>query len=636
LCVTKRMDGFPESSKRQPLKQSLNGSLFISVLLTALASVWIAVSFLLISNLMYKWTAAAIAASLFVTAIIVYIKRNENFSFQNYHTAIVETLLRSDAVPLAVLDRRGLVLEMNEASSRMLGYHRSEMIGAPITRMVEPVSRQSLHETFEQALLGETKQTNISITHGSGFPLELQVICSPVIQDDEVIGTLLISQDLSDRKRNVERIRYMAYYDDMTGLPNRTLFQMKLTETLARAKEEERVVGICYLDLDRFKLVNTSFGRESGDILLMQVAERLNRDLSDNDFAARMEGDEFALLFCNLESDHHLLELSKQILKSIEEPYELSGFPLHITASIGSVTNKSEHDDSYALIKKADMALVKVKESGKNDCLLYSESWSNSSLERLTLQHEMYRAIQRGEFILLYQPQYDLGSGKMVGVEALVRWNHPLKGMIPPGSFIPLAEESGMIVQIGDWVLEEACRQNKAWQDAGLPSIPVSVNLSIRQFVQNDLASKVSAVLKKTGLDAKYLDLEITESMTMDVSHVSRCLLDLTELGVNISVDDFGTGYSSFHYLKNFPIDRLKIDRSFVRDIQQDPSDAEIVAAIIAMAHNLNIQVIAEGVETEGQMEFLRKHKCDEMQGYFWSPPVSSENIKQMLSPGYI
>lgn len=632
MCVTKRMDGFPERKQQQLSK----GPLIISCLLAALALVWISVSFLFIANPMYKWTALAIAASLFVTAVIVYIKRNESYSFQHYHTAIVETLLQSDAFPLAVLDRSGIVMELNEASSRTLGYQRTEMLGEPISRIVEPASKPQLLEALERTLHGETKQTNLNITHGSGFPLELQVTCSPMMQDGDVIGTVLLSQDLSDRKRNVERIRYMAYYDDMTGLPNRTLFQMKLTETLGRAKEENRVVGICYLDLDRFKLVNASFGREFGDILLMQVAERLNRDLSENDFAARMEGDEFALLFCNLESEKHLLELSRQLLKSIEEPYELSGFPLHITASIGSVTNNIEDDDSYALIKKADMALVKVKESGKNDCLLYSETWSNSSLERLTLQHEMYRAIQRNEFILHYQPQYDLVSGSMVGVEALVRWNHPLKGMIPPGSFIPLAEESGMIVQIGAWVLEEACRQNKAWQDAGLPAIPVSVNLSIRQFVQNDLASKVADVLKQTGLDAKYLDLEITESMTMDVSHVSRCLLDLTDLGVNISVDDFGTGYSSFHYLKNFPIDRLKIDRSFVRDIQQDPSDAEIVAAIIAMAHNLNIQVIAEGVETEAQMEFLKKHKCDEMQGYFWSPPVSSDNIEQMLSPGYV
>nr|WP_245600066.1 bifunctional diguanylate cyclase/phosphodiesterase [Paenibacillus harenae] len=628
------MDGVPEQRKRQLLNRPFNGPSVISLLLAVLASVWIAISFLLISKPMFRWTAAAIAASLVVTAIIVYSRRHQSISFQKYHTTIVETLLQSEVLPLAVLNQSGVIIEVNEASSRALGYQREELLGEPVSRLVEPGSRPLLLDTLEQTMLGETKQANINITHRSGFPLELQVVCSPMVQDNEVIGSVMISQDLSDRKRNVERIRYMAYYDDMTGLPNRTLFQMKLTETLARAKEEDRVVGICYLDLDRFKLVNASFGREFGDMLLMQVAERLNRNLTENDFAARMEGDEFALLFYSIESDLHLLDQSRLLLKVIEEPYELSGFPLHITASIGSVTNRNGEDDGYTLIKKADMALVKVKESGKNDCLLHSESWSNSSLERLTLQHEMYRAIQRNEFVLHYQPQYDLESGVMVGVEALVRWNHPLKGVMPPGSFIPLAEESGMIVQIGDWVLEEACRQNKAWQNAGLPAMPVSVNLSIRQFVQNDLASKVSSVLQKTGLDAKYLDLEITESMTMDVGHVSRCLLDLTDLGVNISVDDFGTGYSSFHYLKNFPIDRLKIDRSFVRDIQQDPGDAEIVAAIIAMAHNLNIQVIAEGVENEEQMQFLRKHNCDEMQGYYWSPPVTSDNIEEMLAPG--
>ncbi|MDQ0114435.1 diguanylate cyclase (GGDEF)-like protein/PAS domain S-box-containing protein [Paenibacillus harenae] len=630
--MTRRMDNRTNRRPRRSLDEPISGPWTISIVLTLLAAVWIVISFIL-TNPMYRWTASAIAASLLVTAIIIYIRRRQSFSFNNYyHTAIVETLLRSEAVPLAVLDRNGNVMEMNEASSSTLGYARTELLGEPLERLVEPASRQVLQDTFQQALLGEAQQTNINITHRSGFPLELQIVCTPMVRDEEVIGTVMIIHDLSDRKRNVERIRYMAYYDDMTGLPNRTLFQMKLTESISRAVEEDRTVGICYLDLDRFKLVNASFGREFGDILLMQVAERLNRGMSESDFAARMEGDEFALLFYNVTSEQHLLELSRDLLKCIEEPYELRGFPLHITASIGSVTNRNAEDDAYTLIKKADMALVRVKESGKNDCLLYSDSWSNSSFERLTLQHEMYRAIQRNEFILHYQPQYDLVTGSMVGVEALVRWKHPVKGMIPPGSFIPLAEESGMIVQIGDWVLEEACRQNKAWQDAGLPHIPVSVNLSIRQFVQNDLASKVASVLHKTGLEPKYLDLEITESMTMDVSHVSRCLLDLTEMGVGISVDDFGTGYSSFHYLKNFPIDRLKIDRSFVRDIQQDPSDAEIVAAIIAMAHNLNIQVIAEGVETEEQMEFLRKHNCDEMQGYFWSPPVTSENIEQMLA----
>lgn len=632
--MAKRMEDWARTNRQPRMLLVLSQPWAISAGIAAIAAIWIIVSFWVVSNAMYRWASLAVAASLLTTAVILFIKRNSKGNFHKYHTAIVETLLRSEAVPLAVLNRAGELVEMNEASSRMLGYQRSEMIGEPIIRMVDPASRIQLQESIEMALNGETNQNNIQITHRSGFPLELQVVYAPMIQEDEVIGTVMISQDLSDRKRNVERIRYMAYYDDMTGLPNRTLFQMKLTESLLRAKEDERIVGICYLDLDRFKLVNASFGREFGDMLLMQVAERLNRGLSDQDFVARMEGDEFALLINSIQSETELLEYSKRILKSIEEPYELKGFPLHITASIGLVTSLDNQDDGYALFKKADMALVKAKESGKNDCLLYSDSWSNSSFERLKLQHEMYRAIQRSEFVLHYQPQYDLISGRMVGVEALVRWKHPVRGLLSPGVFIPLAEESGMIVQIGDWVLEEACRQNKAWQDAGLPPMPVAVNLSIRQFLQHDLASRIAEVLEKTGLEPKYLDLEITESMTIDLGLVSRCLLAITDLGVGISVDDFGTGYSSFHYLKNFPIDRLKIDRSFVRDIQQDPSDAEIVAAIIAMAHNLNIQVIAEGVETEEQMEFLRKHRCDEMQGFYWSPPVSSDNIVEMLKAG--
>ncbi|MUT64430.1 EAL domain-containing protein [Paenibacillus sp. NEAU-GSW1] len=630
------MDDLSVKPVRHAVAQPLNEPWKVGLLFLIVSAIVIILSFTMVSNRTLQWVSCTIGVLIFAVTAYLYIRRGQPTSFHNYHTPIVETLLRSEAVPLAVLNRDGVIIEMNEASSRTLGYHRNELLGNSLAPLVEPGSRQLLNEMLEQALKGESRQTNLNITHRSGFPLELQIVCSPMMKGNEAIGTIVVSHDLSDRKRNVERIRYMAYYDDMTGLPNRTLFHIKLSESLSEAQAEGRLIGLCYLDLDRFKLVNASFGREFGDMLLMQVAERLTRVIADLGIAARMEGDEFALLFTNVKSEAHLIELSKGVLCSIEEPFELKGFPLHITGSIGVITSKIAEDDGYTLLKKADIALVKVKESGKNDCMLYSESWSNSSLERLTLQHEMYRAIQRQEFVLHYQPQYDIISGAMVGVEALVRWKHPVRGMIPPGDFIPLAEESGMIVQIGDWVLEEACRQSKAWQDAGLPPMPVSVNLSIRQFVQHDLASKVAAVLEKTGLDPQFLDLEITESMTMDVAHVSRCLIELTDMGVGISVDDFGTGYSSFHYLKNFPIDRLKIDRSFVRDIQQDPSDAEIVAAIIAMAHNLNIQVIAEGVENEAQMEFLRKHNCDEMQGYFWSPPVPSESIEEMLGLAYI
>ncbi len=624
----------PKARLRQRKMTVLNEPWTMIAGITALALLWLLITFLVIHDAMYRWTSFTVAALLLATALLLYLRRNPLGGIQKYHGAIADALLVSDAVPLTVLDSSGYVVELNEASSLMLGYQRFELIGEPLITLIDPGSRTTLKQALEEAAQGSITRNNVHINHRSGFPLELQIICSPMQRDGIIIGSLLICQDLSDRKRNVERIRYMAYYDDMTGLPNRTLFQIKLTESLASAGEEGRLVGVCYLDLDGFKLVNASFGREFGDMLLLQVAERATRGLSEQDLVARMEGDEFAFLFYSISSEEELMEKANKLLKAIEEPYELKGFPVHITASMGLVTSSQALDDGYTMFKKADIALVKAKENGKSDCKLYSESWENSSFERLKLQHELYQAIQRNEFVLHYQPQYDLGGGGIVGVEALVRWNHPVRGLLSPGAFIPLAEESGMIVQIGDWVLMEACRQNKEWQDDGLPPMPVAVNLSIRQFMQHDLAARIAEVLQLTGLEPQYLDLEITESMTIDVGHVTRCLLAITELGVGISVDDFGTGYSSFHYLKNFPIDRLKIDRSFVRDIQQDPDDAEIVAAIIAMAHNLNIQVIAEGVETEEQMEFLRRHQCDEMQGYFRSPPVSHDRIERMLKAG--
>jgi EAL domain-containing protein (putative c-di-GMP-specific phosphodiesterase class I) len=316
----------------------------------------------------------------------------------------------------------------------------------------------------------------------------------------------------------------------------------------------------------------------------------------------------------------------------LEDPFDLQGVPIHITASVGYSTSRQEPHRSAKLLRNANLALIKAKENGRNECQVYREEWDEASLERLRMQHDLRRAVINREFVLHYQPQYDMHSGSIVGVEALLRWYHPVRGLIPPSQFIPIAEDSGIIVQIGQWVLEEACRQNKEWQDAGLPKIPVSVNLSMRQFWQPNFPDTVAVVLESVGLEPRYLELEITESMTMDAERLTSSLIRLTDIGIGISIDDFGTGYSSFSYLKHFPIDRLKIDRSFVSDIEDDPDDAEIVAAIIAMAHNLHMQVIAEGVETAQQVKFLKMHLCDEMQGYYGSPPVPSERIAEMLA----
>lgn len=604
------------------------------------AVIWVAVSHWWLSPTAYWWSAtvAVLVALVLILGFIVpsIVRRSRAASggketTAEIHTPIVETLIQYNPIALTVLNRNGEIVDMNESASQMLGYEPNQLIGASFLQLVGTDSRQAVFHKLEQTSRGEKQDVTLQVVHRSGYSFDIQMVSAPLYQHKEMVGALLISNDMSDRKRNLERIRYMAYYDDMTGLPNRRSFMLHLNESLEYSKSNGNIIAVLYVDVDRFKLINASFGREFGDMLLLQLAERLTRGLAEHDVVARMEGDEFALLYRHGGSASEVMDKTRNILRILEDPFELQGVPLHVTVSIGVAINNIAGDDAGVLIKKADMALGKVKDSGKNDCLLYSEQWDNSSLERLTLQHELRRALQHNEFVLHYQPQYHLGSGKIVGVEALIRWQHPERGLIPPGLFIPQAEESGIIMQIGDWVLEEACRQNKAWQNEGLRHIPVSVNLSIRQFLQQNLTDKVSDILLRTGLKAEYLDLEITETMTMDVKHASRCLLELTKLGVNISIDDFGTGYSSFHYLKSLPIGRLKIDRSFVRDIQQDPGDAAIVAAIIAMAHNLNLQVIAEGVENELQMKFLQKHLCDEMQGYFWSPPVPGGRISELL-----
>jgi diguanylate cyclase (GGDEF)-like protein/PAS domain S-box-containing protein len=552
-------------------------------------------------------------------------------SAPSYQLELLDSLYNNSPIAFAVIDRQGRFLDINRDPSELFGFSKEEMAGQPFSRLVDDGSINVTLQMFQRTLQGEKCSQEIRILHKQGHPIDLNINTSPLIRRKKIIGILVFIQDISDRKRSVERIRYMAYYDDMTGLPNRRFFTNRLEDKLKVMQATGSRLAVCYLDVDRFKLVNASFGRDFGDMLLLQIAERLTRCLPETGDLARMEGDEFAACFDNLHDDEDVTRRLDQMMSVLEEPFEMSGVPVHITVSIGIAVCEEGSSDAGTLLKRADTALHRVKENGKNDYLLHSSDMDHVALHKLTIQHEMRRALQNQEFLLYYQPQYDLASSQIVGFEALIRWQHPERGLISPAEFIPAAEESGIIVPLGDWVIEEACRQNKDWQNLGMSCIPVSVNLSFRQFSQRNLTGKISDILQQTGLDAKYLELEITESMTMDVDRASQCLKELTCLGVTISIDDFGTGYSSFHYLKNLPIARLKIDRSFVRDIQQDPNDAAIVAAIIAMAHNLQLQVIAEGVETEDQVHFLRSHQCDEMQGFFGSPPLPSEKVLQLL-----
>ncbi|GFN30841.1 hypothetical protein PCURB6_11010 [Paenibacillus curdlanolyticus] len=573
--------------------------------------------------------AAAVVTALAATAIA----RWGLYEWSRYEAAA--SGIFHTPLPFIELDADLRIVQLNAAAAESLGYgDTQQLIGEPFERFVEAADHSAIMENAELARNGIKSQLSIGVCPLFGGTAQWRVIFAPALTPGSsgAIGCILIAQDLAETKRHHERIRHMAYYDDMTGLPNRRLFVQELGKLLKECEDSDLVVTAALIDIDHFKHINASFGHSFGDMLLLQVADRLQNGLNAQQFVCRMEGDMFGIILTDQCGGQQASESLQELLKTIEEPFELQGIPIHVSASAGYSTSQQEPNDGDRLLKNANMALIKVKENGRNDYIAYCEEWDEASLARLRMQHDLRRAVMNQEFFLDYQPQFDMLTGTIVGVEALVRWHHPERGLIPPSQFIPLAEESGIIVQIGQWVLEEACRQNKRWQDAGLPPIPVSVNLSMRQCWQPNFPDNVASVLHKIGLEPQYLDLEITESMTMDTARLTSCLVELNKLGISISIDDFGTGYSSFSYLKNFPVDRLKIDRSFVSDIDHDPDDAEIVAAIIAMAHNLNVQVIAEGVETAQQVHFLKLHRCEKMQGYYGSPPVTSERIAEMLA----
>ena len=425
------------------------------------------------------------------------------------------------------------------------------------------------------------------------------------------------------RKQAEERIRHLAHYDELTGLANRSMFSQRLSHALAQARRNGMQLAVLFIDLDRFKNINDTLGHEAGDSVLKEVAERLQGCLRESDTVGRLGGDEFVVLLEGIPQSMHCAEVAQKILTAVARPFALDTQEFHLTASIGISTYPADSEDVQSLLKNADIAMYRAKELGKNNFQFYSAQMNIHTLERLALESSLRGALERNEFLLHYQPKVDIRSGRIIGMEALVRWQHPTKGLIPPMQFIPLAEETGLIVPIGEWVLRTACARNKSWQEQGLPPLRIAVNLSARQFTHENLLQDVARVLNETGLDAAFLELEITESMVMhDPEHAIELLNKLKAMGISISIDDFGTGYSSLSYLKRFPIDSVKIDRSFIRDLPLDGDDAAITQAIIAMAHGLKLKVIAEGVETGEQLSFLRAHKCDEMQGYYFSKPL--------------
>lgn len=455
----------------------------------------------------------------------------------------------------------------------------------------------------------------------------------PVFDDGGVLcGYRGTGSDITERKLTEQRVHHVAQHDVLTGLPNRSLLQDRLGQAIAYANRSGRAVWVMLIDLDRFKFVNDSMGHKAGDVLLVTVAARLRSSLRDADTVARLSGDEFVVILGEHADEPLTPAIVQRVMDAVAQPVMLGNKEFFVTCSIGVAVYPSEGTSSDNLIEHADIAMYRAKKLGRNNFQFYTPAMNEESLERVRIESALRNALERDEFVLHYQPQVDLKSGQIVGMEALIRWNHPELGMVPPVRFVGVAEETGLIVQIGAWVMRTACAQNKAWQDAGFPRLRVAVNLSARQFGAPDLLHSLESALSDTGLDPACLEIELTESLFMsDVTPAVELLHRMKALGVNLSIDDFGTGYSSFSYLSRFPIDVLKIDRSFVADITHDANDAAIVTSIIALAHNLKLAVIAEGVETREQLDYLRSRGCDEMQGYYFSKPLPAHEFEQLL-----
>lgn len=455
----------------------------------------------------------------------------------------------------------------------------------------------------------------------------------PHLLDGEPVGRVWSFRDVTDWKRAEERLIELAHFDQLTGLPNRTLFQDRLRQALPQASRNGKLVALLFLDLDRFKFVNDSLGHTVGDLLLKEAAGRLTHCVRKSDTVARLGGDEFTVILTNITSVHDAAKVAQKILDDFSRPFGSQGPELFVTPSIGITLYPFDGDDIDLLLKNADTAMYRAKQMGRNNYQFYSAEMNTATIAQLTLESSLRYALKREEFLIHYQPQVDLKTGRITSVEALLRWQHPSLGLVSPQDFIPIAEETGLIVPIGEWVLRTACAQAAAWQKANLPLMHMVVNLSIRQFKQPQLIETVERILGETGLSARHLGLELTESMLMEnEERTVATLTQLNKLGIQISIDDFGTGYSSLRYLKCFPIHILKIDQSFVREIETNATDAAIVTSIIALARNLGLRVVAEGVESAAQLKFLRANGCDGMQGYYFSKPLSSEAFEKKLS----
>ncbi|MEJ2201063.1 MAG: EAL domain-containing protein [Desulfuromonadaceae bacterium] len=561
------------------------------------------------------------------------LKYHKNQRTESEHRRLLEALGNTLPNPIYYKDLNGHYLGCNEAFLQLFGLPRGEIIGKTVHQLLPPQLADYYHKSDLELLRDggvQSYESNICI---AGTTRDM-IFHKAVFTDEEgtaagIVGTLI---DITERKQAERRAEQLAYYDTLTGTPNRLLLQLRLEKLLQRAQQEQQMVGVFFLDQDRFKNINDTLGYATGNRVLQAIADRLEQFLNqlpnlDESWVARVGGDKFALTVYPLTSKRQTSELAIDLLDLFAEPIQIGDQNINCLGSIGIAVFPDDGTNVDSLLENAESAMHHAKRNSRGNWQYYSSEISLQNLERLTLETDLRQAIERNELFLHYQPQLDLATGQINGVEALLRWRHARLGLVPPNQFIPIAEETGQIAAIGEWVLRTACAQNRLWQQQGLSPMKVAVNLSGHQLLQPRFAGLVQKILTETGLDPTLLELELTESTIMKNPEDIRILNELKALGVQLAIDDFGTGYSSLAYLKRFPLNCLKIDRSFISQLTNDPDDEAIVEAILAMAHRLGLKVLAEGVETAEQWAFLAERGCDHIQGYYLGKPMSAEDI---------
>ncbi|MDI2587579.1 EAL domain-containing protein [Psychrobacillus sp. NEAU-3TGS] len=546
-------------------------------------------------------------------------KQNKKLNIMN------QIMLSRTRNGIVITDENGITTEFNSFAEKISNNSRDSVMGRNIQE--SHLTGNYFKEVLEQEKIIENEELKFRDKEGN------LIVClfdaQPIYEEDKMIGAFGQFRDISDRYLLQEKYNYLAFHDDLTNLPNRRYINKEI-ETIIQALNagEGRTLALLFIDLDRFKIINDNFNHSFGDKFLIEVSKRLSSCLGEKDILARMGGDEFVFLLKDFVARDYVTKKAEEILQLFQQPFYVGMKELHTTASIGVAIYPEYPISKEQLMVYADNAMYQAKSQGKNRYVVHTAELLNVMMDDYKLEVDLRKALDKNEFVLHYQPQINNYTGELVGFEALIRWQHPTLGLIHPGKFIKLAEENGLITQIGEWVIEEACSQIKKWQDAGMIPVKMSVNLSTQQFLTRNLISFMENVLERTAIDPAYLVVEITEYMAMEGEYSIHVLKQLKALGIGISIDDFGTGYSSLNYLKNFPIDYIKIDKSFVSELMNNEKDTIIVKAIITLAHNLHKEVIAEGVETKEQLDFLKDHQCDISQGYYFNKPLPVDEIE--------